>query len=128
MPPILRSTATLRLDLTKDQLLYLCIFYIYLSPSAAIVAALLNKCFNLKRLLTAENVQNTYLHLHDTEHAIWRRAKDINREEKELLKCTLRSFGMERRLLDVDIIKPVAPMACLRVSRQKARGESCTNV
>ena len=46
----------------------------------------------------------------------------MNKEEKELLKRTLRNFGVESRLLDADVIKPVAPMACLRVSRQKARG------
>ena len=122
MSPTLRSTAPTipRLDLSQDQLLHLCIFYIYLSPSTEIVARLLNRRFKPKWKLTAKNVEETYLHLHDTQHAIWTRAKDMNREEKVLLKNTLTKFGVDNRLLNVNIIKAVAPMARMRVIRQSA--------
>ncbi len=57
------------------------------------------------------------MNLHDTEHAMWIRAKDMNRTEKELLRSMLGDYGVANQLLNVDIIKPVAPTACLRVSR-----------
>ena len=70
--------------------------------------------------MTAITVEETYLHLHDTEHTTWTRARDMNRKEKKLLEKTLRRFGADDRLLDVDMIMPVAPMARMRVSRQSA--------
>lgn len=117
MAPILRSTSQNlpRLDLTQDQLFHLCIFYIYISVSAETVATLLNEYFRPRLILTDKNVRDTYLHLHDTENAVWIRAKDMNRTEKELLKSILRNYGVGNQLLEVDVIKPVAPMACLRV-------------
>ena len=119
MAPTLRSNAPTfpRLDLDQYQLLHLCIFYIYLSSSTETVAKLLNQHFKPQWNLTAKNVEDTYLHLHDTEDVIWTRAKDMNRDEKELLKNTLKKFGADNRLLNVNIIKPVAPMARMRVSR-----------
>ncbi len=123
MAPILRSTSQNhpRLDLTQDELFHLCIFYIYVSVSAEAVATLMNKCFRPRLILTDKNVQDTYLHLHDTENETWIRAKDMNRREKEMLKNILSTHGVGHQLLEVDVVKPVAPMACLRVSQQGVR-------
>jgi hypothetical protein len=123
MAPILRSTSQNqpRLDLTQDELFHLCIFYIYVSVSAEAVATLMNKCFRPRLTLTDKNVQDTYLHLHDTENEMWIRAKDMNRREKEMLKSILSTHGVGHQLLEVDVIKPVASMACLRVSQQGVR-------
>ena len=117
MAPVLRSTTRTapRLDLTQDQLFHLCIFYIYLSRSTEIVASALNRYSGPKPIMTADDVQHTYLHLHDSEHRMWIRASDMNRTEKELLKDTLNNHGGESRLMDAETIKPVASMACLRV-------------
>lgn len=112
------STRTIpRLDLSKDELLHLSIFVIYLSPDLKIVTSVLNNFFKPRPRLALDQVEVTYLHLHDTQHPVWTRARDMNRTEKALLKGILSDHGVERELLGVDIITPVAMLACMRPCR-----------
>ena len=65
--------------------------------------------------LTEEDVKITYLHLHDTQHPAWVKAKDMNRAEKELLRTILEDCGVPKKLWDTDIVKPIRSMAQLRL-------------
>lgn len=40
----------------------------------------------------------------------------MNRADKDRLRALLRPEGLEKALLDVEIIQPVGPMGCLRTS------------
>lgn len=105
-----------RLDLRSDILFKLSLFSIYLSSSPTVVASVLNQRFSPKPRVTTEDVIVTYLHLHDNEHPSWTRARDMNRSDKELLRALLRQEGLEKALLDVEIIQPLGPIGCLRTS------------
>ena len=105
-----------RLDLHDEILFKLSLFSIYLSPNPTVVASLLNQRLCPKPRLTTEDVIVTYLYLHDTQHASWVRARDMNRLEKEHLRALLSQEGLEKKLLDVEVIQPVGPIGCLRTT------------
>lgn len=113
-----------RLDLSTHQLFQLSVYSIYVSHSAARVASLMNQKWAPKRILTTRDVKTTYLHLHDTEHEAWVRAKNMNTMEKELLETVLRDCGVEEKLWNVDIVRPVGPMASLRIESPTAQEHS----
>lgn len=96
-------------------LVQLSVYNIYVSSYPTVVASLMNQKWAPEPRLTAKDVKITYLHLHDTMHEAWVRAKDMNRMEKELLKTILKDCGVEEELWDVDVVKPVGPTAGLRV-------------
>lgn len=104
-----------RLNLSHFELFLLSVYSIYVSPSATVVASLMNRKWEIKPRLTAKDVTNTYQHLHDTEHDAWVRAKDMNREEKDLLRTMLIECGVKEILWNVDVVRPVGPTAGVRL-------------
>ena len=108
-----------RLDLNGEALFKLSLFSIYLSPNTTVVASVLNQRLKPQPRLTTDDVIFTYLYLHDNEHPMWTRARDMNRLEKKLLKSMLAQEGVEKELLEVDTIRPVGPVGCLRTSSMR---------
>ncbi|CAF9938741.1 hypothetical protein IMSHALPRED_001072 [Imshaugia aleurites] len=105
-----------RKDLSDKILFRLSLYYIYVSPETWKVASLLNQLHNLKPGIATQEVRATYLHLHDTEHEMWVRAKDTARNEPEELKRILRDeIGLEPERWNVRVVKPVMAMAALRL-------------
>ena len=105
-----------RTDLSDNILFRLSLYYIYVSPETWQVASLLNQLHKLRPKIATQEVQSTYLHLHDTEHRMWVRAKDMAREEPEELKQILRDeIGLGPERWDVRVVKPVMAMAQLRL-------------
>ena len=75
---------------------------------------MLNQLHKLK--IATQEVKSTYLHLHDSEHPMWVKAKDMARTESDELKRILRyEIGCERRKWDVRVVQPVIAMARLRM-------------
>lgn len=109
-----------RLDLSLNEIFQLSVYSIYVSPSATVVASLMNQKWTPKPRLTTKDVKTTYLYLHDTEHDAWVRAKNMNRMEKELLRTILRDCGVEEKLWNVDVVRPVGPTAGLRLESPTA--------
>ena len=109
-----------RVDLDDEALFTLSLFSIYLSPSPTVVASVLNQRLKPRPRLTTEDVIATYLYLHDNEHPLWTRARDMNRSEKHLLRSFLNKEGLEKELLDVEIIQPVGPIGCLGTTYLRA--------
>ena len=104
-----------RKDLSANALFRLSLYYIYVSPETWEVASLLNHLDKIKPRIATQEVESTYLYLHDTEHRMWVRAKDMARKESEELKRILRDeIGLGRERWDVDVVKPATPMAQLR--------------
>ena len=104
-----------RLDLSPNEFFQLSVYYIYVFTSETKVASLMNRKWAPKPRMTTKDVKTTYLHLHDTEHVEWIRAKNMNRNEKELLRTILRDCGVEEELWNADVIRPVGPIAGLRL-------------
>ena len=76
-----------RIDLSDNILFRLSLYYIYVSPETWKVASLLNQLHKLRPGIATQEVKSTYLHLHDTEHDMWVRAKDMARSESSFLSC-----------------------------------------
>ena len=105
-----------RKDLSSNILFRLSLYYIYVSPKTWQVASLLNQLHKIEPGIATEEVKSTYLHLHDTEHEVWVRAKDMARKEPDELKRILRDeIGMEPDRWDIRVVKPVMAMARLRL-------------
>lgn len=106
------------MDLPSRTLFRLSLYYIYVSPKTWQVASLLNQLHKLESGIATQEVKSTYLHLHDTEHPMWVRAKDMARKEPDELKRILRDeIGVGRERWDVRAVKPVMAMAGLRLIR-----------
>lgn len=104
------------MDLSPNTLFRLSLYYIYVSPKTWKVASLLNQLHRLPQGIATQEVKSTYLHLHDTEHPTWVRAKDMARKEPDELKRILRyDIGMDRAGWDVRVVQPVMAMAQLRL-------------
>lgn len=104
------------MDLSDNILFRLGLYYIYVSPKTWQVASLLNQLHKLPQKIATQEVKSTYLHLHDTEHPTWVRAKDMARKEPDELKRILRyDVGMGPESWDVSVVKPVMAMARLRL-------------
>lgn len=73
--------------------------------------------------LTTNDVEATYINLHDTENEIWVRAKNMNQAETELLKCMLADSGVRKTVQDSDLLKTAGPTACLRLPPSPGPGE-----
>ena len=106
-----------RKDLSSNILFRLSLYYIYVSPETWRVASLLNQLHDIESPgIATQEVRATYEYLHDTEHPMWVRAKDMARKEPDELKRILRyEIGMERERWDVRVVKPVMEMARLRL-------------
>lgn len=105
-----------RMDLSDNHLFRLSLYYIYVSPQTWQVASLLNQLHKLKPGIATQEVKSTYLHLHDTEHPMWVRAKDMARKEPGELKRILRDeIGLGRDRWDVSVVQPLMAMARLRL-------------
>ncbi|KAI4246540.1 MAG: hypothetical protein L6R40_001903 [Gallowayella cf. fulva] len=102
--------------LPDHQLFYLAFLRIYVSTSYRTVASHLNRYFELQPPLTAAECSTLYLELHDTEHERWMRARDMNRQETELLKTMMQDLGLTKKRWDVDLIQPVGSATCYRVA------------
>lgn len=116
-----------RLDLSLNELFQISVYSIYVSPSPTVVASLMNQKWTPKPRLTTQDVRTTYLHLHDTEHDVWVRAKNMNRMEKQLLETILKDCGVEERLWNVDVVRPVGATAGLRLESPTAHEHSSRN-
>ena len=104
-----------RKDLSGNVLFRLSLYFIYVSPETWKVASLLNDLDKVKPRIATQEAESTYLYLHDTEHTMWVRAKDMARKEPDELKRILREeIGLERERWDVNVVMPVTPMALLR--------------
>lgn len=108
------DSPTTRLDLSASQLFYLSVYSIYVHKSPRVVRTLVNQ-LNPKPKLTLKEIESTYIYLHDTEHEAWVRAKDMNRDEKELLRTILQDCGVKPSRWNVEVIQPVRSMAGLRL-------------
>ncbi|KAL9135522.1 MAG: hypothetical protein Q9175_003292 [Cornicularia normoerica] len=107
-----------RTDLSSNNLFRLSLYYIYVSPETWQVASLLNQIHKVEPRIATQEVQSTYLHLHDTEHPMWVRAKDMARTEPDELKRILRDeIGCGRERWDVHVVQPVMATAGLRLIR-----------
>lgn len=105
-----------RMDLSHNILFRLSLYYIYVSPETWKVASLLNQLHKLNPGIATQEVKSTYLHLQDTEHPVWVRAKDMARKEPDELKRIMRDeIGMGRERWDVRVVNPVMAMAGLRL-------------
>lgn len=105
-----------RMDLPDNTLFRLSLYYIYVSSETWKVASLLNQLHKLDPGIATQEVKSTYYHLHDTEHPMWVRAKDMARKEPDELKRIMRDeIGMERERWDVRVVNPVMAMARLRL-------------
>lgn len=80
------------------------------------VATHFSRCFQLRPPLTAEDCSTIYLELHDSEHGGWVRARDMNRQETELLRTMMQDLGVARKRWDVDMIQPVGHTTCYRIA------------
>lgn len=114
MPPRTPNNGIIRHDLTPHQLFYLSFLRIYVTASPRTVAFHFNRTFDPQQPLMARDSVATYINLHNSEHESWIRARDMNREEPELLKIMIQFLGLPRKRWDLDLIQPVGPMACLR--------------
>ncbi|KAL8989425.1 MAG: hypothetical protein Q9177_001684 [Variospora cf. flavescens] len=113
----LPSKGTIRHDLTPHQLFYLSFLRVYVSNSYRTIATHFNRNFEAHpAALTPKDCSATYLGLHDSEHESWIRARNMNREEPELLKVMMQFLGVAKRRWDVELISPVGPMGCCRVA------------
>lgn len=107
-----------REDLSDNVILHLSLYYIYVSPNPSSVASLLNQLHSVKPRIASQEIRSTYDHLHDTEHPVWVRARDMVREKPDELKRILQDeIGMARERWDVRVVKPVQEMARLRPSQ-----------
>lgn len=107
-----------RMDLSNKMLFRLSLYHIYVCPEAWKVASLLNELHKLKPEIATQEVTSTYLHLHDSEHPMWAKAKDMARTESDELKRILRDeIGCERKKWDVRVVQPVIVMARLRMTK-----------
>lgn len=107
-----------RKDLSNKELFRLSLYYIYVTPKTCHVASLLNQLHGIQPGIATQEVRSTYYHLHDIEHPMWVRAKDMARNESDELKRILRDeIGVERERWDVRVVKPVMEMARLRLIR-----------
>ena len=80
------------------------------------VASLLNDLNKVKPGISTQEVEATYSHLHNTQHPVWVRAKDMPREESDELKRILRDeVYCDSEKWDVRVVQPVKPMARLRL-------------
>ena len=116
-----------RLDLSPNELFQLSVYHIYVFTSATKVASLMNRKWAPKPRMTTRDVKATYMYLHDTEHAAWIRAKNMNRNEKELLRTILRDCGVQEELWTADVIRPVGPTAGLRLESPTVPESSSRN-
>ena len=106
-----------RMDLSDQALLHLCIYYIFVETVAWKVASLLNEIDKVKPGISTQQVTATYSYLHDTQHRVWVRAKDMPREESDELKRIMRDeVHCKREMWDVRMVQPVRPMAMLRLT------------
>ena len=79
---------------------------------------MLNELHKLDPEIATQEVKSTYLHLHDSEHPMWVKAKDMARTESDELKRILRDeIGYERKKWDVRVVQPVIVMARLRMTK-----------
>jgi hypothetical protein len=104
-----------RLDLSAEQLLYLSVYKIYVSTSNHVIKLLLNRKFCIDPKLSRKDVSVTYMHLHDTEHTMWIRARSMNEAEKEHLATIMKDCGVEKERWDTNLIRPVGQTAQLRL-------------
>lgn len=106
-----------RRDLTSHQLFYLSFLRIYVSSSFRTVASRFNRYFSgIHPRLKPKECETIYLNLHDSEDQNWVRARDMNREEPVLLKVMMDVLGVPRDRWAVELVQPVGPMGCRRVS------------
>lgn len=112
----LTHNGTIRHDLSPHQLFYLSFLRVYVSTSYRTVATHFNRNFEALPALEPVDCSATYLHLHDSEHESWMRARNMNREEPELLKVMLQFLGVAKKRWDAELILPVGPMGCCRVA------------
>lgn len=103
---------------SHHQLFYLAFLRIYVSISYKTVASHFNRCFDLRPPLTARDCGTIYLDLHDSEHSAWVRARDMNRQEAELLRTMMQNLGLARKRWDVDLIQPAGLTTCYRIARR----------
>lgn len=107
-----------RMDLSNNLLFRLSLYYIFVSPETWQVASLLNQLHKIAPGIATQEVKSTYLGLHDTEHPMWVRAKDMARQEPDELKRIMRDeIGLGGERWDVRVVNPVMPMAMLRLIR-----------
>ncbi|KAL2037500.1 hypothetical protein N7G274_009781 [Stereocaulon virgatum] len=113
--------------LESSILFKLCVYYIYVTDESdedhkQVASAFMKNhagIFGKKRQATA-----TYQHLHDTKHASWVKAKDLNIERPEQLRSILRDeMHLPPERWDRPIILPVAPTAQLRSPVEKPAGQ-----
>ncbi|KAL9031857.1 MAG: hypothetical protein Q9196_000171 [Gyalolechia fulgens] len=109
------SNGVIRLDFSSYQLFYLAFLRIYVATSYRTVASYFNRSFDVQPRLRTKDCYATYLDLHDSKHESWVRARNMNKEEPELLKIMMEVSGLPRRRWDADFIHPVGPMGCYRV-------------
>lgn len=105
-----------RKKLSDENLFRLSLYYIYVTPETWQVASLLNQLHKLPKAIATQEVKATYLWMHDEEHAMWVRAKDMARKEPDELKRILRDeVGSSPEKWDVRVVRPVMAMAQLRL-------------
>lgn len=114
-PQTLGAEHIARLDLSAEQLLYLSVCKIYVSTSNQSIRLLLNRKFCIDPKLSRNDVSVTYMHLHDTEHMMWVRAKNMNEAEKEHLASIMKDCGVKKNRWDTNYIRPVGQTAHLRL-------------
>ncbi|KAL8924649.1 MAG: hypothetical protein Q9208_003964 [Pyrenodesmia sp. 3 TL-2023] len=118
MPARTPSTGTgiVRHDLSPYQLFYLSFLRIYVTKSDKTMAAHFNRTFQPQQRLTAKDCDATYLHLHDSEHHSWVRARKMNTDEPHMLRAMMQFLGLARKRWDMEVIQPVGPMGCYRLA------------
>ena len=109
-----------RHDLTDHQLFRLALYFIYVSPKVAEVTSFFNQIQQPCPKISITQVKSTYRWLHDQEHPMWKRARDMNRNEAAHLKVILTcEVGLESEKSDTKFRRPAMPMAHLRPGGSK---------